>query len=203
MLLQGLFVKSSIFEHCYKRKSYKTQFQNIFLASRSTPWMSNNWVDTTKRFFITFIVKHRDFSDFSTEGKAFVVGDVSFTGWNKAQPDPVCSLLNEYHTCQHIWKWAMLLLVFSLLCLSDTWKLGLIVIRLFKVSELGCSYWYLTMSNWPGIFWHCLQRVLAKVWEVLLVAGPSISSLIVLKQTWEQGICYFQKWMSSNKSRPL
>ena len=97
----------------------------------------------------------------------------------------------------------MLLLVFSLLCLSDTWKLGLIVIRLFKVSELGCSYWYLTMSNWPGIFWHCLQRVLAKVWEVLLVAGPSISSLIVLKQTWKQGICYFQKWMSSNKARPL
>ena len=96
----------------------------------------------------------------------------------------------------------MLLLVFSLLCLSDTWKLGLIVIRLFRVSELGCSYWCLTMSNWPGIFWHCLQRVLAKVWEVLLVAGPSISSLIVLKQTWKQGICYFQKWMSSNKARP-
>ena len=46
----------------------------------------------------------------------------------------------------------MLLLVFSLLCLSDTWKLGLIVIRLFRVSELGCSYWCLTMSNWPGIF---------------------------------------------------
>ena len=44
----------------------------------------------------------------------------------------------------------MLLLVFSLLCLSDTWKLGLIVIRLFRVSELGCSYWCFKLT------WHFL-----------------------------------------------
>ena len=92
-------------------------------------------------------------------------------------PDRVCSLGVWFHIYQQTEMWETLLLVVLLSCLSGTWTVD------HWFSDIDNVIVLMIFQSW-GL--DDIQRVLAKVWVVLLVARPSVSSLVVLKQTSSQ-----------------